>query len=172
MGTDSIQPQHDSHLPNPTPTTDTPIAAIWTVHRSLYLLPLGVVRVGGDGMPPSDLVELTHLHEPAIVHALRCRYKRDLIYTNTGSILLAINPFKKLDHLYTREVMESFWNDGGSGKDLPPHVYAVAERSYSNMIKSLEHRDAIEGELIQPRTSSDAEDSPICNQSILVSGER
>ena len=126
----------------------------------------------GDGMPPSDLVELTHLHEPAIVHALRCRYKRDLIYTNTGSILLAINPFKKLDHLYTREVMESFWNDGGSGKDLPPHVYAVAERSYSNMIKSLEHRDAIEGELIQPRTSSDAEDSPICNQSILVSGER
>ena len=126
-----------------------------------------------DGMPPSDLVELTHLHEPAIVHALRCRYKRDLIYTNTGSILLALNPFKKLDHLYTREVMESFWNDGASGEDLPPHVYAVAERSYSNMIKSLEYRDEIEGELtIQPRRSSDAEESPLCNQSILVSGER
>ena len=41
-----------------------------------------------------DLIGLTHLHEPAILHALRLRYDADIIYTNTGPILLAINPFK------------------------------------------------------------------------------
>jgi hypothetical protein len=41
-----------------------------------------------------DLIGLTHLHEPAILHALRLRYDVDIIYTNTGPILLAINPFK------------------------------------------------------------------------------
>lgn len=41
-----------------------------------------------------DLIGLTHLHEPAILHALRLRYNTDIIYTSTGPILLAINPFK------------------------------------------------------------------------------
>ena len=41
-----------------------------------------------------DLIGLTHLHEPAVLHALRLRYDVDAIYTNTGPILLAINPFK------------------------------------------------------------------------------
>lgn len=41
-----------------------------------------------------DLIGLTHLHEPAILHALRLRYDADIIYTSTGPILLAINPFK------------------------------------------------------------------------------
>jgi myosin heavy subunit len=42
-----------------------------------------------------DLIELTHLHEPAILHALRLRYDSDIIYTSTGPILIAINPFKQ-----------------------------------------------------------------------------
>mmetsp|Transcript_5020 Transcript_5020/g.11043 ORF Transcript_5020/g.11043 Transcript_5020/m.11043 type:complete len:1631 (-) Transcript_5020:83-4975(-) len=131
------------------------------------------------GMPPGDLVEMTHLHEPAIVHALRTRYEKDIIYTNTGAILLALNPFKKLDHLYTREMMELYWReDGGSGSSsgggeegretkekLPPHAYAVAENAYSSMIRSLEERDAHRLE-----SASKGKLSP-CNQSILVSGE-
>eukprot|EP00579_Thalassiosira_antarctica_P003545 CAMPEP_0201906204 /NCGR_PEP_ID=MMETSP0902-20130614/56901_1 /ASSEMBLY_ACC=CAM_ASM_000551 /TAXON_ID=420261 /ORGANISM="Thalassiosira antarctica, Strain CCMP982" /LENGTH=134 /DNA_ID=CAMNT_0048440333 /DNA_START=1267 /DNA_END=1668 /DNA_ORIENTATION=- len=68
------------------------------------------------GIPPGDLVEMTHMHKPAIVHALRTRYKKDIIFTNTGAILLAVNPFKKLDHLYTRDMMELYWReDEGSG---------------------------------------------------------
>jgi myosin heavy subunit len=41
-----------------------------------------------------DLTVLTHLHEPEILHALQLRYDCDLIYTATGPILLALNPFK------------------------------------------------------------------------------
>ena len=38
--------------------------------------------------------QLTHLHEPAVVACLRSRYGADEIYTSTGPILLALNPFK------------------------------------------------------------------------------
>lgn len=40
-----------------------------------------------------DLIVLTHLHEPAILFTLQERYLVDTIYTYTGPILLAINPF-------------------------------------------------------------------------------
>ena len=66
-----------------------------------------------------DLIGLTHLHEPAILHALRLRYDSDIIYTSTGPILIAINPFERMDHLYCKEVMESYRIQGeglrGSG---------------------------------------------------------
>jgi myosin-5 len=44
-----------------------------------------------------DLITLTHLHEPAILNCMECRFFKDIIYTATGPILLAINPFKRLD---------------------------------------------------------------------------
>jgi len=117
----------------------------------------------GHSMPPEDLVELTHLHEPAIVCALEARYQEDIIYTNTGSILLAVNPFKKIDNLYTLEMMERYWNhendDGNTEATPPPHAFAVAELAFSSMMRSLEERDA------------DALSGSPCNQSILVSGE-
>jgi hypothetical protein len=119
-------------------------------------------------MPPSDLVELTHLHEPAIVYALQARYEQDLIYTYTGAILLAVNPFKKIDHMYTREIMELYWISEGKNKDQqmtekpPPHAYALAEKAFSCMLCSLEERD---------HCRSNNDDLSTCDQSILVSGE-
>ena len=71
---------------------------------------------GGNGQPqinfhgeeaqgyPNDLITLTHLHEPAVVHCLRKRYNKDLIYTNTGPILIALNPFKSCKTLYSDKV--------------------------------------------------------------------
>lgn len=55
-----------------------------------------------------DLIELTHLHEPAILHALRLRYDSDIIYTSTGPILIAVNPFKPMNLLYRAETMEQY----------------------------------------------------------------
>ncbi len=59
-----------------------------------------------------DLIGLTHLHEPAILHALRLRYDADIIYTSTGPILIAVNPFQRMDHLYSSEVMERYRMQG------------------------------------------------------------
>jgi len=58
-----------------------------------------------------DLIGLTHLHEPAILHALRLRYDADIIYTATGPILIAVNPFKKMD-IYGRDIMERYCRQG------------------------------------------------------------
>ena len=92
----------------------------------------------GDRGGVDDLINLTHLHEPAILDVLSLRYARDCIYTYTGPILLAVNPFQRLP-LYTKQLLEEYYTHGllkgaGSGIDsvapLPPHVYATADTAY------------------------------------------
>ncbi|KAL0311809.1 UNVERIFIED_CONTAM: protein OPAQUE1 [Sesamum radiatum] len=67
------------------------------------------------------------------------------LQTYTGSILIAVNPFTKLPHLYNMYMMEQY--KGAPFGELSPHVFAVADASYRAMMS--------EG----------------CSQSILVSGE-
>ncbi|KAL3931045.1 MAG: hypothetical protein SGBAC_011490, partial [Bacillariaceae sp.] len=64
-----------------------------------------------------DLIELTHLHEPAILHALRLRYDADIIYTSTGPIMIAVNPFKAMD-LYSDETMNKYRIQGEQGVSM------------------------------------------------------
>ena len=47
-----------------------------------------------------DLITLPHLHEPAILHAIHERFTYGKIYTWTGPVLIAVNPFQRLP-LYT-----------------------------------------------------------------------
>lgn len=47
-----------------------------------------------------DIITLPHLHEPAILHAIGERFDRGEIYTWTGPVLIALNPFQRLP-LYT-----------------------------------------------------------------------
>ena len=76
---------------------------------------------GNESESVNDLIRLTHLHEPAILHSLRVRYDEDVIYTSTGPILIAINPFKKMEGLYGEEVMERYRRVGmGNG-----YVYTI-----------------------------------------------
>ncbi|EEC47670.1 predicted protein, partial [Phaeodactylum tricornutum CCAP 1055/1] len=78
-----------------------------------------------------DLIGLTHLHEPAILHALRLRYDADIIYTATGPILIAVNPFKRMDHIYNDSVMETYRVQGEEGtRRLAPHVYQTSDDAY------------------------------------------
>ena len=88
----------------------------------------------------NDLITLPHLHEPAILHALSDRFFRGKIYTWTGPVLIAVNPFQRLP-LYTDEILEAYRRDGllkaqglQSGQDLEPHVFAIADRSFRQMM--------------------------------------
>jgi myosin heavy subunit len=47
-----------------------------------------------------DLITLPHLHEPALLHACAERFFSGKIYTWTGPVLIAVNPFQRLP-LYT-----------------------------------------------------------------------
>ena len=51
-----------------------------------------------------------------------------LVQTYTGSILIAVNPFTKLPHLYNEHMMEQY--KGALFGELSPHVFAVADASY------------------------------------------
>ena len=46
----------------------------------------------------NDLISLLHLHLPAILNVLYLRYQNNIIYTNINHILIAINPFKKINY--------------------------------------------------------------------------
>jgi len=54
----------------------------------------------------NDLITLPHLHEPAILHAVSERFYHGSIYTWTGPVIIAVNPFQRLP-LYT-EVCKSY----------------------------------------------------------------
>lgn len=74
-----------------------------------------------------DLTQLTHLHEPAVLSSLQNRFDIDKIYTFTGPILIAVNPFKAIPGIYDEEVLKSFISTKPSTK---PHVFNTSNASY------------------------------------------
>ncbi|KAL2992136.1 hypothetical protein AAZX31_10G032700 [Glycine max] len=83
-----------------------------------------------DGV--DDMTKLAYLHEPGVLHNLETRYMMNEIYTYTGNILIAINPFQNLSHLYDTNVMQRY--KGATIGGLGPHVFAIAEAAYRAMI--------------------------------------
>ncbi|KAG4934215.1 hypothetical protein JHK87_048217 [Glycine soja] len=111
-----------------------------------------------------DMTRLAYLNEPGVLFNLRRRYALNDIYVLAaldfssmivcqcqfglyfiGSILIAVNPFTQLPHLYDSHMMEQY--KGAPLGELSPHVFAIADASYRAMMN--------EGK----------------SQSILVSGE-
>ncbi|KAD3338354.1 hypothetical protein E3N88_33875 [Mikania micrantha] len=79
-----------------------------------------------------DMTKLSYLHEPGVLHNLSVRYQRDKIYTYTGNILIAVNPFQSLPHLYDAHMMEKY--KGAQFGALSPHVFAIAEIAFREMV--------------------------------------
>ncbi|KAK5804769.1 hypothetical protein PVK06_032420 [Gossypium arboreum] len=79
-----------------------------------------------------DMTRLAYLHEPGVLQNLKCRYDINEIYTYTGNILIAVNPFRRLPHLYSSHMMEQY--KGAAFGELSPHPFAVADASYRHMI--------------------------------------
>nr|CAB3477435.1 unnamed protein product [Digitaria exilis] len=79
-----------------------------------------------------DMTRLSYLHEPGVLQNLATRYELNEIYTYTGSILIAVNPFQRLPHLYDTHMMEQY--KGADFGELSPHVFAIADVAYRAMI--------------------------------------
>ncbi|CAI5933467.1 unnamed protein product [Closterium sp. NIES-65] len=79
-----------------------------------------------------DMTKLAYLHEPGVLSNLATRYGLDEIYTYTGNILIAVNPFQRLPHLYSQPMMEQY--KGVRLGELSPHVFAIAETAYRAML--------------------------------------
>jgi myosin-5 len=62
------------------------------------------------------MTALSYLHEPGVLWNLRQRFQFDEIYTYTGSILIAVNPFAALPHIYGTHMMDQYrWAAGRRG---------------------------------------------------------
>jgi myosin-1 len=86
---------------------------------------------------PFDLVLLDDISNNAIVDVLRQHHSSQEMYTWIGPVLISVNPYTVISNLYTPATLNRY-----VGKKIfenPPHVYAVAENAYRNMV--LYHSD-------------------------------
>ncbi len=80
-----------------------------------------------------DMIQLGDLHEGGILRNLQVRYNDPTgckLYTFTGSILIAVNPYQLLD-IYDAKNIEMYKNTKIG--DLPPHIFAIADNAYYTM---------------------------------------
>ncbi|XP_037553770.1 unconventional myosin-If [Nematolebias whitei] len=91
-----------------------------------------------------DMVLLSKITEDAIVENLKKRYMDDYIFTYIGPVLISVNPFKQMPYFTDREI-ELY--QGAAQYENPPHIYALTDNMYRNMM--------IDGE----------------NQCVIISGE-
>ncbi|XP_066285206.1 myosin-7-like [Branchiostoma lanceolatum] len=78
-----------------------------------------------------DMVNMTFLHEAAVLGNLRERYENTLIYTYSGLFCVVINPFKLLP-IYTPNVVDMY--RGKRRTEVPPHLFCVTDNAYQNML--------------------------------------
>lgn len=90
------------------------------------------------------MVLLSKITEDAIVENLKKRFLDDFIFTYIGPVLISVNPFKQMPYFTDREI-ELY--QGAAQYENPPHIYALTDNMYRNMM--------IDGE----------------NQCVIISGE-
>ncbi|GMJ10224.1 ARABIDOPSIS THALIANA MYOSIN 1, myosin 2, ARABIDOPSIS THALIANA MYOSIN 4 [Hibiscus trionum] len=90
----------------------------------------------------NDMIELSYLNEPSVLHNLKYRYARDMIYSKAGPVLIAVNPYKDVQ-IYGKDFVTSYREKATDS----PHVFAIVDTAYNEMMN-----DGV-------------------NQSIIISGE-
>ncbi|KAL9288305.1 Myosin-4 [Arabidopsis thaliana] len=85
-----------------------------------------------------DLTQLSYLNEPSLLYNLRIRYSQDLIYSKAGPVLIAVNPFKNVQ-IYGEEFLSAYQKNALDA----PHVYAVADAAYDEMMREEKNQSII-----------------------------
>lgn len=81
-----------------------------------------------------DLTELSYLNVPSVLHAVRTRYQQREIYTYSGIVLVAVNPFEKVP-IYDQTWVQQYSGKAKALSDLDPHLYAIAEDAFRCMLR-------------------------------------
>uniref|UniRef100_A0A8C2H8P0 Myosin, heavy chain 11b, smooth muscle n=1 Tax=Cyprinus carpio TaxID=7962 RepID=A0A8C2H8P0_CYPCA len=87
-----------------------------------------------------DMAALTCLNEASVLHNLRERYFSGLIYTYSGLFCVVVNPYKFLP-IYSEKIIEMY--KGKKRHEVPPHIYAVTDNAYRNMLQEREDQSIL-----------------------------
>ncbi|CAL4069628.1 unnamed protein product, partial [Meganyctiphanes norvegica] len=106
--------------------------------------------LGPNGV--EDMISLSDLNEASLLWNLKIRYDKEMIYTYTGSILVAVNPYRMFD-IYGLDMVKNY--EGQILGTLPPHIFAIGSSAYSRMSKdSINQCVVISGESGAGKTES------------------
>jgi myosin V len=78
------------------------------------------------------LGNLSFINEPSVLHTIRERYSQLSIYTYSGIVLIAINPFQNVA-LYSQDIVQAY--SGRKRGEMQPHLFAIAEDAYRCMLR-------------------------------------
>ena len=140
---DPVQAFLPSKVVKEFPNGDTEVELASSAIKLVKKADLGplILRVSDLKNSFEDMVRMGDVNEATILHNLRMRYLEDLIYTNIGSILVAINPFKAIKGLYSKELVFEYFNVA-VGEVSQPHVFQIAASAYFGL-RSERHDQAI-----------------------------
>jgi myosin V len=79
-----------------------------------------------------DFYEFWIDNSPSVLHTIQNRYAQHSIYTYSGIVLIAVNPFQRVT-LYGPEIIQAY--AGRRRGELEPHLFAIAEDAYTAMAK-------------------------------------
>jgi myosin V len=66
-----------------------------------------------------------------VLQAIRLRYSQKEIYTYSGIVLIATNPFARVDSLYVPGMVQIY--AGKQRATQAPHLFAIAEESFKSV---------------------------------------
>ncbi|XP_041670586.1 myosin-IIIa isoform X2 [Cheilinus undulatus] len=102
-----------------------------TRHERIHTKRGSHMKTQSDPDEVDDLATLEVLDENTVTEQLQSRYGRDQIYTYVGDILIAVNPFHKME-IYTPQYNKIYI--GAKRSANPPHIFAVADIAYQSMV--------------------------------------
>ncbi|CAH1647260.1 unnamed protein product [Spodoptera littoralis] len=99
-----------------------------------------IFPAGDPAKSVDDNCELMFLNEATLLNNILIRYKKNKIYTYVANILLAVNPYEDIPDMYSSNTIKKY--QGKSLGELPPHVFAIADKAFRDM-KSLKMSQSI-----------------------------